>query len=73
MKKALLTLFILLAILFLALGIYYFVTPAGKLPHYLPGHIAGSVHKHGKHALAAAIVALGFGVLAWFYSAKKTS
>jgi hypothetical protein len=73
MKKVLLALFIILALAFLALGVYYFITPAGKLAHYLPGYLAGSVHKHAKHALACFIVALGLGVLAWFYSAKKTA
>jgi hypothetical protein len=71
-KKLLLSVFIILAIAFLALGIYYLITPAGSLIHVLPGYAAGSSHKHAKHGLASIIVALGFGVLAWFYSAKKT-
>ncbi len=72
MKKTLLAIFIILGIAFLALGIYYLVTPAGSLAHYLPGYSAGSSHKHLKHGLASIIVALGFWVLSWFYSAKKT-
>jgi len=72
-KKSLLILFIILAIVFLALGIYYLVTPAGSLFHSLPGYSLGSPHKHAKHGIASIIIALGFGVLAWFYSAKKTS
>ena len=71
MKKLILTMFIVLTVAFIALGIYYFVTPAGSLPHHLPGYLAGSSHKHLKHGLASVIVCLGFGVLAWFYSAKK--
>jgi hypothetical protein len=71
MKKLILSVFIILAIVFIALGVYYFVTPAGSLPHHLPGYLAGSTHKHFKHGLASVIVGFGFGVLAWFYSAKK--
>jgi hypothetical protein len=71
MKKLLLTLFIILSLAFLALGVYYLVTPAGSLFHSLPGYLAGSTHKHAKHGLASLIVGLGFAVLAWFYSAKK--
>ena len=72
MKKYLLILFVILAIALLALGIYYFVTPAGSLLHSLPGYSLGSPHKHAKHGIASIIIAFGFGVLAWFY-AKKTS
>lgn len=71
MKNFLLTLFIILSLAFLALGVYYFVTPAGSLFHSLPGYLAGSPHKHAKHGLASVIVGLGFAVLAWFYSGKK--
>jgi hypothetical protein len=71
MKKLLLTLFIILSIGFLALGVYYFVTPAGSLFHSIPGYLAGSSHKHSKHGLASVIVGVGFAVLAWFYSGKK--
>jgi len=71
MKKALTGLFIILAILFLALAVYYWTTKAGSLPHFLPGYQANSVHKHLKHGLAALIIAVGFGILAWFSSANK--
>jgi hypothetical protein len=71
MKKLLLAVFIILSLAFLALGIYYFVTPAGSLYHHIPGYLAGSTHKHAKHGLASVIVGLGFAVLAWFYSGKK--
>ncbi len=64
--------FIVLAVIFLAVSIYYFVTPAGSLPHFLPGYIAGSHKTHTKHGLASLIVAAGFGILAWFYSKKTT-
>lgn len=72
MKKILMIVFIVLALVFLGIAIYYFVTPAGQLPHHFPGFIAGSTKKHAKHGLAALIVAVGFGLLAWFSSKKTT-
>jgi hypothetical protein len=73
MKKILMMVFALLAIVFLAIAIYYFVTPAGSLPHHVPGYIAGSKKIHAKHGLASLVVAIGFAILAWFSSKKKTT
>ena len=73
MKKLTLTILIILGLIFLGLAIYYWVTPAGSLPHSFPGYQAGSPHKHLKHGLAALILAAGCGVLAWFASGKKTT
>ena len=72
MKKSLMILFVILALIFVAIAIFYWVTPAGKLPHHFPGYIAGSTKAHLKHGLAAFIVAIGFGLLAWFSSKKTT-
>ena len=72
MKKTLMIIFAVLALVFLALAIFYWVTPAGKLPHHLPGYIAGSTKIHLKHGLAAFILAVAFGILAWFSSKKTT-
>jgi len=55
-----------LGILFLAIAIVYWVDPAGSLPSFFPGHESGSSHHHVKHGIAAAIVALGCFVFAWF-------
>ena len=71
MKKLITALFVLASLAFLAIGVYYFVTPAGSLFHLVPGYSSGSGHKHTKHGLASLIVAVGFAVLAWFSSAKK--
>ena len=71
MKKALVAILIILGIVFVGLAIYYWTTPAGSLPHSFPGYQAGSPHKHMKHGLAAIILALGCGVLAWFMSGKQ--
>ena len=72
MKKILMILFVVLALIFLAIAIFYWVTPADKLPHHFPGYLATSSKVHLKHGLAALIVAVGFGILAWF-STKKTT
>ncbi|HKU19006.1 MAG TPA: hypothetical protein VJP80_07115 [Candidatus Saccharimonadales bacterium] len=71
MKKPLVALFVVLAIVFVALAVYYWMTPAGSLPHGFPGYEAGSAHKHLKHGLAALLLGAGCGVLAWFASGKK--
>jgi hypothetical protein len=59
---------VLLGIVFLAVAVIYWVEPAGSLPSFFPGHAAGSSHHHGKHGIAAFIVALACFVFAWFQS-----
>lgn len=71
MKRPLVVISGVLGVIFLCLAIYYWVTPAGSLPHSFPGYQAGSTHVHLKHGLAALILALGCGVLAWFSMGKK--
>ena len=73
MKKGLSIVFALAALLFVGLAIYYWMTPAGSLPHHFPGYEAHSTHKHLKHGLAALILAVGCAVLAWFSLGKKGS
>jgi len=72
-KKLILTLLVVIGILLLGLAIYYWATPAKSLPHWLPGYEAGVSRTHLKHGLAAAILAVGCGVLAWFTSGKPTT
>jgi len=47
------------------------VTPAGSLPSFFPGHLAGSAHKHVKHGLAALIVGVVCFLGAWMLSGKE--
>ena len=54
----------------LAVAIVYWVTPAGSLPSFFPGHLAGSTVIHVKHGVAAFIAAILVGLGAWFSSAK---
>ena len=53
-------------VLLLVLAVLYLVDSASTLPSFIPGHEAGSAHHHVKHGLAAAILALGAFVFAWF-------
>jgi hypothetical protein len=69
-------LLIALGVVLIALAVYYFVTPAGSLPSFVPGHQAGSSHHHTKHGLAVATLAIVAFIGAWFStgpSQKRTS
>jgi hypothetical protein len=63
---------ILAAIVLLIIAVVYFVDTASALPSFFPGHQAGSSHHHVKHGIAAAVLALGALVLAWFQTGQKT-
>jgi len=60
-----------LGLLLLGLAIYYFVTPAGSLPSFLPGHQAGSTHHHTKHGVAVLGLAVVCWIGAWFTTAPE--
>jgi len=55
----------LLGVLFLALAVVYWITPAGGLPGFLPGFEAGGEHVHVKHALGALVIAIVLFAFAW--------
>ena len=58
----------LLGLIALALAGYYYLTPAGGLPAFLPGFEAGSDHIHTSHALGCLVVGLvllAAAVFAW--------
>lgn len=65
--------FAVLGLVFLGLAVYYFMTPAKDLLSFMPGYAAGSSAVHTKHGLAALVLALGCGVMAWFSMGKKAS
>jgi hypothetical protein len=56
----------LLAIICVILAVMYYVMPAGNLPTFMPGYIAGSSHVHHTHAIAAAAAAVVLFLLGWF-------
>lgn len=62
---------VIAGILLLALAVLYWVDSADALPSFLPGHQAGSSHHHIKHGIAAAILAIGAFVLAWFQTGSQ--
>lgn len=61
----------ILGIAFVVLAVYYWMTPAGSLPAFFPGYVAGEAHIHLKHGLASLIVGIACFIFAWFGTAKK--
>ncbi len=72
-SRALTVLAVLAALALFALAGYYWATPAGSLPSWLPGHVSGSSHIHTKHGIAALLVGLACLAYAWFATGGKTS
>jgi len=62
---------VVLGVALVALAVYYWVTPAGSLASFVPGHVAGSAHKHVKHGLAALILGIVCFLGAWMLSGRK--
>ena len=62
---------VVLGVAFIAVAVYYWVTPAGSLPSFVPGHIAGSAHIHVKHGVAALIAGILCVMGAWMLSGRK--
>jgi uncharacterized membrane-anchored protein YitT (DUF2179 family) len=73
MKKILNIFAVVLGIVFVALAIYYWLTPADMLPAFLPGYNAAMTTPHIKHGIASFVVGLALLIYAWFASAKKVS
>jgi len=59
---------IAVGLVLLVIAIVYWADSAAALPSFFPGHKAGSGHHHVKHGIAAAILAAGCFVFAWFQS-----
>lgn len=68
MTKPLVIVAVVLGVVFLGLTAYYLMTPAGALPSFFPGHVAGGTAHHTKHAIVALVVALALFAFAWFQS-----
>ena len=47
-------------VVLLVIAAVYFLVPAGQLPSFFPGHVAGSPRVHITHGIASAVL----GVLA---------
>jgi hypothetical protein len=64
-------LLIVAGIALIAVAVVYWTKPAGSLPAFFPGHLAGSAHKHVKHGIAAFIVGILCFIGAWMVSARE--
>ena len=62
-----------LAIICVIAAVMYFTMPAGQLPTFMPGYLAGSTHVHHTHALAAAAAAVVLLGLGWFVGRSRTA
>jgi hypothetical protein len=69
--RILTVLLIIAGLALIAVAVYYWVTPAGSLPSFFPGHLAGSAHKHLKHGVAAMAAGILCFMGAWMLSAKE--
>jgi hypothetical protein len=58
----------IIGLVFAAIALVYWLTPAGGLPSFLPGFEAGSDHVHITHALGSLLIALALFAIAilWF-------
>jgi len=72
MKKPLNLLLSIVALGLLWLAIFYWVTPAQSLPHWLPGYEAGVTQVHVKHGIASLLLALGICAVLWFTTGGKS-
>ena len=63
-------LLIIIGVALIAVGIYYWVTPAGSLLSFVPGHVTGSTHVHVKHGVLALVLGLLSFLGAWMLSGK---
>jgi len=71
MNRSLSLLAFLVGLVMVLVAVLYFIKNAHDLPSFFPGHVDASTgtdatHKHTKHGVAAAVVALGAFALAWF-------
>ena len=61
----------LLAIICVIAAVMYYTMPAGQLPTFMPGYVAGSDHHHLTHAVAAAVAAVVLFVLGWIMGRRR--
>ena len=74
MQKSLLKyLSLLLGAFFLILAVYYWMTPANMLAHFVPGYDASMTTIHLKHGIGSLCIGLALFAFAWFQGGKKTA
>ena len=72
MKKGWALFAVMLGLVFLALGIFYWMTPASHLPSWLPGYDPAMAGVHFKHGLVAVLLGILLFIYAWFATGKKS-
>lgn len=63
----------IVGVLFLALTVVYFITPANSLPSFMPGSNPTLNVTHYKHGIGSLLLALAAFAFAWFQFGKKSS
>ena len=59
-------------IAFIVIALVYWLVPAGSLPSFMPGFIAGATTIHLKHGIASFLLGIALFILAWFKGGKKS-
>lgn len=72
MKKLLIVVLVILAILSGIVAVVYFTKTAGSLPHFYLGYAKGSTHKHLKHGVVFAVLAVLLLLGAWMVSGQSS-
>lgn len=57
---------VIFGLLLVVVGVIYFITPAGSLPVFLPGHEVGVAARHTKHGILALALGIGCFIAARF-------
>jgi hypothetical protein len=60
----------LLGLIFFAAAAMYYFIPAGSLPSFVPGYLAGASTIHMKHAIAALVLGLVLFAYGWLAKGK---
>ena len=71
MKKISVAVLVLLAVLSAIVAGIYFSKTAGTIPHFFLGYASGSSHKHVKHGIAFAGLAVVLLLGAWMVSGQS--
>ena len=61
----------IIALVFIVVAIIYLAEPAGSLPGFVPGHVAGSSGHHPLRAVGSLVVGIAFAAGTWFALAYK--
>jgi hypothetical protein len=71
--RRLIIILMLVALAALLVGLFYFATPADKIPSWLPGRAATSTAHHIRRATAAIVVAVLCALAAWAVARRPRS